>query len=303
VVTAEPARSSAPAVPFTLLMAVYAGDRPDHLRRAFDSSVSEQHRRPDEVVIVQDGPVPAPLAACLDELLAAAPVPVQVLRLPRNVGLGDALEAGLAACSHEVVARMDADDISLPERFALQLPDIEAGADLVGCALLEIGADEHDVVGRRVPPTSADVIARTARLHDPFNHPTVVYRRSAVSAAGGYQRLPLMEDYWLFARMIAAGARSANRPEALVKYRVGAGAYERRGGPALLRAELVLQWRLWRSGFTTLPQYLRNVVVRGLYRLVPGRVRRPVYRALVATRGERLDREAARHGESPTAGG
>ena len=124
-----------------------------------------------------------------------------------------------------------------------------------------------------------------------------------MAAAGGYQRLPLMEDYWLFARMIAAGARSSNRPEALVKYRVGAGAYERRGGMALLRAEMVLQWRLWRSGFTTLPQYLRNVVVRGMYRLVPGQVRRPVYRALVATRGERLDREAARHAGAPSADG
>lgn len=302
---AEPVRSTAPTsrLPFSLLMAVYAGDDMAHLRRAFDSSVAEQTRRPDEVVVVQDGPVPAALSACLDELVGSSPVPARVVRLARNVGLGDALEAGLAACSHEVVARMDADDISLPERFALQLPDIEAGADLVGCALLEIGEDEHDVVGRRVPPTSADVIARTARLHDPFNHPTVVYRRSAVAAAGGYQRLPLMEDYWLFARMIAAGARSSNRPEPLVKYRVGAGAYDRRGGTALLRAELVLQWRLWRSGFTTLPQFLRNVLVRGLYRLVPGRVRRPVYRALVATRGERLEREAARQGGSPAADG
>jgi glycosyltransferase involved in cell wall biosynthesis len=307
-VAAEPARGAVPdqgavtRLPFSLLMAVYAGDRADYLRRAFDSSVLEQRRRPDEVVVVQDGPVPAELAACLDDLVTSSPVPVRLVRLPANLGLGDALEAGLAACAHEVVARMDADDISLPDRFALQLPDIEAGADLVGCALLEIGADEHDVVGRRSPPTTAELIARTARLHDPFNHPTVVYRRSAVAAAGGYQRLPLMEDYWLFARMLASGARSANRPEALVKYRVGAGAYQRRGGLALLRAELVLQWRLCRSGFTTPGQFARNVLVRGSYRLVPGSVRRPVYRTLVATRGERLERAAGRP-DRPTPGG
>lgn len=289
-------------LPFSLLMAVYAGDSADHLRRAFDSSVVEQTRRPDEVVVVRDGPVPAALSACLAELVACSPVPVRLVELERNVGLGDALEAGLAACSHDVVARMDADDVSLPDRFALQLPDIEAGADLVGCALLEIGSDEHDVVGRRVPPTSREVIARTARLHDPLNHPTVVYRRAAVARAGGYQRLPLMEDYWLFARMIAAGARIVNRPEALVKYRVGEGAYQRRGGARLLRAELVLQWRFWRSGFTSSPEFARNVVVRGVYRLVPGVLRRPAYRLVVATRGERLDREAARRTGSSTAG-
>jgi len=281
-------------VPFSLLMAVYAGDRCDFLRRAFDSTVVEQTRPPADVVVVQDGPLPADLQACLDGLAAGSPVPVQVVRLPENVGLGAALQAGLAACRHEVVARMDADDVSLPERFAVQLPVIEAGAEIVGCALLEIGQHEDDVVGRRVPPTTPALISRTARLHDPFNHPTVVYRRSAVTAAGGYEPLPLMEDYWLFARMIARGARAANRPEALVKYRVGAGAYDRRGGRALLRAELVLQWRFLRSGFTTVPQFVRNVAVRGVYRLVPGSVRRPVYRTVVATRGERLERSAAR---------
>ncbi len=184
---------------------------------------------------------------------------------------------------------MDADDVSLPERFVLQLPEIEAGADLVGAALLEIGEGEHDVVGRRIPPTSPDVIARTARLHDPFNHPTVVYRRSAVVAAGGYEHLPLMEDYWLFARMIARGAKVTNRPEPLLMYRVGAWAYARRGGTALLRAEVALQTRLLRSGFISRREYLRNVGMRGAYRLVPAAVRRPAYRLLVATRGRRLD--------------
>lgn len=284
---------------FSLLMAVYAGDRPDFLRRAFASSVQEQRRQPAEVVLVQDGPIPHDLARCLDQLAATSPVPVLRLELPDNLGLAGALEAGLARCSHDVVARMDADDISLPDRFAVQLPEIDAGADLVGTALLEIGEGEHDVVGLRVPPTDPAVIARTARLHDPFNHPTVVYRRSAVAAAGGYEHLPLMEDYWLFAKMIASGARMVNRPEPLLMYRVGAGAYARRGGTALLRAEIALQGRFLSSGFISRREYLRNVVMRGGYRLVPAVVRRPAYRLLVATRGSRLDAAATATAASP----
>jgi len=276
-------------LPFSLLMAVYAGDCPEFLRRAFTSSVDEQQRRPAEVVLVQDGPVSAELAACMAALCGQSPVPVTRVHLSENGGLARALEAGLAACRYEVVARMDADDVSLPERFARQLPEIEAGADLVGAALLEMAVDESDVVGRRVPPTSRAVIERAARLHDPFNHPTVVYRRSAVAAAGGYEHVPLMEDYWLFARMIAGGARVTNCAEPLLLYRVGAGAYARRGGRDLLRAELALQYRFLRSGFVTRRQYARNVLVRGLYRLVPGAVRRVSYRLLVATRGERLE--------------
>lgn len=282
-------------MPFSLLMAVWAGDRPEFLRRAFHSSVTEQVLPPDEVVLVRDGPVSCELDECLQELLTCSPVPARLLVLDANAGLAHAMQAGLAACRHEVVARMDADDVSLPQRFALQLPEIELGADVVGAALLEIGLDEREIVGRRASPVTPELIARTARLHDPINHPTVVYRRAAVTAAGGYEHLPQMEDYWLFARMIAAGAKVVNRPEPLLLYRVGAGAYQRRGGFPLLRSELDLQLRMRASGFTSRPEFVRNVAVRGGYRLVPGAVRRPVYRLLVATRGERLQRRAPAH--------
>ena len=77
-------------------------------------------------------------------------------------------------------------------------------ADIVGAGLLEFAGSTDNVVGRRTPPQGAQEIASYARVHDPFNHPTVVYRRSAVIAAGGYGDLPLMEDYWLFARCCAA---------------------------------------------------------------------------------------------------
>jgi glycosyltransferase involved in cell wall biosynthesis len=274
------------AEPFALLLTVYGGDRADHVREAFRSAVDAQTRRPDQVILVQDGPVSADLAHCLAELTKESPVPVTYLPLEHNGGLGLALDAGLAASRYDVVARMDADDIAMPHRFAVQLPVIERGADLVGGGMLEFGTGRDDIVGSRTPVSDPDHIARYARLHDPFNHPTIVYRRTAVLTAGGYGDMPLMEDYWLFARMIASGATVVNLPEPLVYYRVGEGAYERRGGLVLLRAELRLQRELLRSGFTTPAQYLRNVSVRGGYRLTPAWIRRPLYRRFVAPRGE-----------------
>jgi glycosyltransferase involved in cell wall biosynthesis len=271
----------------SLLLPVWHRDRPDFLAAAFRSTVTEQTRRPDHVVIVRDGPVAPELARTLAELADTSPVPVDVLELDRNVGLGPALDAGLEACKHDVVARMDADDISLPHRFAVQMPLVEAGADLVGSGLLEFGAGADDVVGRRVPPTDPDDIRARARFADPFNHPTVVYRRGCVQAVGGYGEFALMEDYLLWAKMILAGARVANVAEPLVLYRVGAGAYRRRGGVAQLRTELGLQRRLRALGFTTRAQYARNVAVRGGYRLVPEGVRRVAYRRMVAPYGER----------------
>ncbi|MEI5585035.1 MULTISPECIES: glycosyltransferase [unclassified Agromyces] len=274
--------------PFSLLMAVYRGDHPVHFAKAFASSVEAQTRRPAQVVLVQDGPVSPGLEGAIETAIAQSPVPVLHHRIPDNAGLAHALAEGLARCEHDIVARMDADDISLPERFAAQLPLIEGGLDLVGTGMLEFLDDDGSIVGRRVPRTEQAEIERFARFHDPFSHPTVVYRRSAVERAGGYQPLGLMEDYWLFARMIHAGARVGNLAEPLLMYRVGDGAYARRGGRAQWSSEMQLQRALRRIGFTTRLQYARNVLVRGTYRFVPEPIRRRAYRRLIA-RGSSAD--------------
>jgi hypothetical protein len=272
---------------FSLLMSVWGGDDPEFLDAAFRSAVHDQTRRPDDVVLVQDGPVPPLLAKVIGELMESSPVPTTLLALDANVGLGVALDQGMSACAHDIVARMDADDIALPHRFAVQVPLVEQGIDLLGSSLLEFGDDPTDVVGRRVPPIDPETIVRYARFHQPFNHPTVVYRRSAVEAAGGYRHLALMEDYLLFAKMIGQGARVGNVAEPLVLYRVGAGAYARRGGVTLLKSEWRLQRRLLEMGFTNRVQFVRNMVVRGGYRLVPEPLRRTAYRLLIARKGER----------------
>jgi GT2 family glycosyltransferase len=272
------------AEPFSLLISTYGGDDPGYLHLAFESSVLDQTRRPAEVILVQDGPVPDELAATIAEIVATSPVPVKHVALVDNIGLGPALDAGLLASSHEIVARMDADDVSMPDRFERQLPLIEAGADIVGSGLVEFGEDTDDVVGRRTPPTDPDEIRRVIRFRDPFNHPTVVYRRSAVLAAGGYTDMALLEDYLLFARMVEGGAVPGNIADPLVYYRVGAGAYARRGGTELLRSELRLQRRFRQLGITSRAEYARNVAVRGGYRLVPEGVRKVAYRRLLANR-------------------
>jgi glycosyltransferase involved in cell wall biosynthesis len=268
---------------FSVLLPIWAGDRPDFLAAAFESTVDGQTRPPDQVVVVQDGPVGEQLAKRVAELAGASRVPVDVLVLERNIGLGPALDAGLAACRHPIVARMDADDISVAHRFAVQLPVIESGVDIVGSGLAEFTDDPEQVVGTRTPPIEPADIRERARFAVPFNHPTVVYRRDLVLAVGGYTDFARMEDYLLWAKLILAGARVANVAEPLVKYRVGAGAYARRGGLEQLRTELEVQRRFRRLGFTTRNQYLRNVAVRGGYRLVPEGLRRAAYRRLIAT--------------------
>jgi glycosyltransferase involved in cell wall biosynthesis len=277
--------------PFTLLLSVWDGDQPEHLLQAFCSAVDEQTLRPAQVVIVRDGPVRDELDACLADLHKTSPVPVTLVPLESNRGLGPALDAGMAASQFDVIARMDADDVAMAHRFEVQIPLI-AEADIVGAGLLEFVDDIENVVGQRVPPTDPEQIQRYARMHDPFNHPTVVYRRQAVQAAGGYGDLPLMEDYALFARMLQNGARAVNVAEPLVYYRVGATAFKRRGGADLLRSELRLQREFRRQRFTTPAEYARNVMVRGGYRLIPWWARRAVYKPMVAHYTDHPDTDA-----------
>ncbi|MFF0904195.1 UNVERIFIED_CONTAM: glycosyltransferase [Kocuria sp. CPCC 205316] len=273
--------SPPPGAEFSVLMPVYRADTAERVRRAAESATVEQQRRPAELVVVRDGPVPALLEAELDRLVRELPVPVVRVDLERNEGLTAALNAGLDRCRHDVVARADADDVSYPRRFAVQLPVIEDGADLVGSSMHEIGDDERTPLALRRSPVGERDILSVSRRRNPVSHPTVVFRRSAVRAAGGYVHVPLAEDYWLWVRMLRAGADVRNVAEPLVGYRVSAGSYERRGGWRVLRAELALQARLRGIGHVGFLQWGRNVVVRGGYRFVPTRLRELAYRAMV----------------------
>ena len=271
---------------FSVLLPVYAGDQPEFFFRSVSSATREQELSPKQLVVVCDGPVDESISDFLhrasrgQETDLLGPINVRVVRLKHNMGLANALNIGLAHCSHEIVARVDADDISLPQRFAIQIPLIEGGIGLLGSAIQEFSDDEAEAGLVRSMPTSEEEIRRVISYRSPFAHPSVVYRKSAVEAVGGYEHLQLMEDYLLFARMVSAGIPCANVPEVLVRYRVGSGAYKRRGGAQMLRSEMRLQNFFLSEGIVSKAQYARNLAIRGAYRLIPTQLRQTLYRGV-----------------------
>lgn len=182
---------------FSVLLPVYAGVDPAHLRRALDSVV-DQTAPPDQVVVVADGPLPEALEAVIEGFGADYGRLLTLVRLAENRGAGAAFEAGLSRCRHDIVARMDADDVSLPHRFARQLAVLQQGYDVVGSSLTEFAGDEGTVVGVRRMPTTHEGILRYARFNNPINTPSAMLRRSAVVQAGGSIEIKLVEDYDLF---------------------------------------------------------------------------------------------------------
>jgi glycosyltransferase involved in cell wall biosynthesis len=265
--------------PFSVLMSVYRGEKAPHFDRAM-KSLDNQTIPPTEIVIVQDGPLTESLLAIIKKWKKN--LPLRTTELSVNRGLGYALRAGLAECSHSLVARMDSDDICHPERFQKQLTFLydHPKIDVAGSWISEFENDETNIYGSRKLPVNPHELSRYARKRNPLNHMTVMFRLQPVLNAGSYQSFPGFEDYHLWARMLLNDSRFANIPEYLVNVRAGSEMLKRRGGKTYARNELKLQKEFLRMGFINYAEFLRNVLIRYSVRLMPQKTRRHVYKLL-----------------------
>ena len=267
---------------FSVLMPVYHKDDPVYFREAL-ASLLPQLPWVDEVVLVKDGPLGAPLEAALDTQRAL--LPLRVVALPCNVGLARALNAGLAHCRSDWVFRFDADDLCVPERAALQSARLRAGGlDILGGQIEECDPATLAVTGRRLVPCEAQAIRSFLRRRTPFNHMTVCFRRAFVRTIGGYPDIPQKEDYALWARAIGRGARVANLPQVLVRARAGRGLMARRGGLSYARSELALQAFLWRAGVQPAWSSVLAGCARAALFAAPAALRQLVYRRMLRDR-------------------
>jgi len=266
---------------YSVLMAVYWRESPVFLDEALQS-IYTQTWPPREIVLVKDGPLTAELEATIAAHVRAARSRFVVVVLERNQGLGTALQTGLMNCSCLIVARMDADDIAIPSRCEKQLRflDEHSEVDAVGSWIAEFEADEKEIQAYRLVPAEPRDVARFARKRNPFNHMTVMMRKSAALQAGGYRPFTGFEDYYLWVRMLLNGSKLANLPECLVNVRAGLAQIERRGGWNYARAEINFQCELRRLRFTGSLQFFVNCLLRAGVRIVPVQTRRLIYRLI-----------------------
>lgn len=270
------------SVQFSVLIATYEGDDPNDLLRALQS-VIDQTVPPNEVVVVADGPLSPDLEGVLEEIGEEHPNLLRRTSLSDNRGLGAALNHGVKTCSHEWIARMDSDDVAVEDRFERQIEYITENSetDVVGGYIGEFEQDPTRIETIREVPTSPDELRSTAQVRNPLNHPTVMFRRSAVLDVGNYRPLRSMQDYNLWMRMIAEGYTLANIPAILVKCEGGDELFRRRGGVDYARTEAKLQYEFLQLGVISLPIFLLNVSSRLPLRLAPNRLRGLVYRMIL----------------------
>ncbi len=264
---------------FSVLMSVYAKDRPAWVREALDSVLSNTVK-PAEVVVVIDGPIPIGLQTVLTEF-SSKYSQIKLYPLIKNGGLGHALAYGIQQCSYELVARMDADDISLPDRFEKQLAYFMAHPDtaVLGGQIQEIDGESLAPVAIRSVPQTAPEIKQFLRMRCPFNHMTVMYKKSAILAVGNYKSFHLMEDYYLWARMAAKGYKMANLPDIVLNARVDAAMYGRRGGWKYFKSNLAMSEKLRELKLISFTTHAFNACIRFCVQvLMPNSVRSYFYR-------------------------
>ena len=266
---------------FSVLLSVYYKESYSAFCKSLDS-IFTQTTCPDEVILVEDGLLGSDLNDIISEYSAKYPT-LKIIPLPTNQGLGKALNEGLKHCSYDIVARMDTDDIAKPDRFEKQLAVFEkySDIDVVGAWIDEFEDDISDVKSVRKLPELPDDIRQFAKRRNPINHPVVMFRKSAVLAAGGYQHFPLFEDYYLWVRMLMNGAKFYNIQESLLYFRFSSKVFKRRGGWKYAINEFRFQKMLRQLHFISFPQYIRNIFVRFLTRIIPNSLRKFVYKTIL----------------------
>lgn len=267
---------------FSVLMSLYIKEKPEYFRACMES-VLYQTVMPDEIVIVKDGPVTEDLDAVLNEYVCENPSLYTIVPLKTNRGLGLALAEGILHCKNELVARMDTDDICRKDRFELQLAEFQKNPqlDICGSHIVEFETDVSNIVARRTVPLTDEDIKKYQKRRDGVNHMTVMYKKSKVLAAGNYQSCMLMEDTYLWVRMILAGATFMNIDDSLVYARIGKDMYERRGGWSYFLKYKQGRDKVKATGYIGWFDYYYTMLVQFIVALVPNKVRGFVFKKML----------------------
>lgn len=260
---------------YSVLMSLYKKEHPEYLRLALDSMIN-QTIKPDEIVLVEDGPLTDELYKIVDEYKDLLHIVVN----EKNVGLGLALNAGLKACKNELVARMDTDDISKPDRCEKQLNRFleKPSLAIVGSHIDEFVGTPDNVISQRRVPTTSEAIYDYAKKRSAFNHPSVMYRKSAVLAEGGYSDLKRNQDVDLFGRMLFKGYKAENINEALLWFRSSDELAVRRKSWENTKSYISTIKKFWKMGYSSFFDYIKVAVAQtGMY-ILPIKVQNWVYK-------------------------
>lgn len=271
---------------YSFLVTVYRKEKPDWLRQSLES-VFAQTLPSNDVVLICDGPLTEQLDAVIAEFQSKYPDVFRVVRLPKNMGAGPARNRGLQECKNEYIAIQDSDDISLPDRCRLQMKRLEECPELavLGGQMSEFLYDLDHVVAVKQVPTDYQQLYRYAKRRDPFNNNTVMIKKDAALALGGFPPLNRCEDYMLYALLLHNGYKGANLEEVVSAYRLTDDTYCRRGSMENVKGFIKVRWEIHKMGFSSLLDFGIPSAVQVLYSIMPLAVKKYLYQKVIRKAG------------------
>lgn len=263
---------------FSVLMAVYCGSDPLFLDEAIRSIWEEQRLKPNQIVLVKDGPLTDELEKIITKWLGSLGQALELVALDENVGLGAALNEGLKYCSYDLVARMDSDDISLPERFEQQVKFMEMNPEVVASSAV---LEEWDIsmtqrLGVRNLPAEPLILARFAKRRSPLSHPVAIFRKKVIISVGGYPNLRKAQDYGLWSVLLVKGYKLANLPLVLLRMRAGNEMFSRRGWQYFKEEYRLLKYQK-EIKFLSASDFYINVILKATLRSAPRSIKALAY--------------------------
>lgn len=261
---------------FSVLMSVYKNDTSKNVKVAIESLLN-QTLLPNQIVIIIDGPISQNLKELLKQYKQNDLF--DIIFRKKNLGLGPTLNEGLHYCKYNYVARMDADDESLPNRFEVQINFLAQHLDIdcVGCNIIEYDENLKNNISSRIVPQTSDEIAKFLKYRNPINHPTVIFKKEKVLNVNGYEDYPFFEDYYLWAKMIKDGCKFYNIQQYLYKFRGGPSMYKRRGGIKYVNKVIFFEKGLLKLDLISKTIFIKNIFKRSIVALVPNNFRNKLY--------------------------
>ena len=218
----------------SVLMSVYMNEKPVFLKQALESVSIEQTHKPDQIVLVEDGPLPDSLEEIVQsfmfKVLGNGNTAFTIVKLPKNGGLTKALNEGLKYVTGDLIARMDSDDISEPHRFERQEAYLEShpDVDIISGSLQEFDAEHECLNVRHYPQTHEECVKFIVKAC-PLAHPSVMMRKRIFDEGLKYdERYRMSQDIKLWYDAVLAGYRLGNIPEVTLFFRREGDVFRRR---------------------------------------------------------------------------
>ena len=265
----------------SVLMSVYIKEKPEYLKAAIDSILAQTYPV-SEIMLVEDGPLTDELYDVLAVYQNEYPMVIRTFAFKNNMQLGRALEKGVELCKNELIARMDTDDIAEPDRIEKQVAFMNNHPEVhvVGGSIREFN-DEGTIDRVKYMPQTQEAITEYAKLRNPLNHMTVMFRRSAILEVGNYKHFPFLEDYSLWSRMLTSGYQIRNMEDVLVKARTSMALVRRRSGWDYFKTFSKLRKLQHELGLTNTFEYWKAMVGTFVMIMQPGFVKELAYKKVL----------------------